>query len=120
MSRKDKKISKEGFLKGVNSEVRGKLHDFQKNEKVRKVSTKLDEAEKKFNFPKTMTGVAIAALGGIMLWNRIPFHTEVLATGISMTVAGIGFKLNRKFLGGEAMNRIEKLIFEIIKKGMRR
>jgi hypothetical protein len=111
---KEKTLNKEGF----GGKIRGQFRRVQQNEKVRKASAQIEEAERKFSFPKTIVGSVISIGGGVMLWNHIPFASEVLWGGVGLFVAGIGFKLNRKFLGKEATNKIEKLIIEIIKKGL--
>ena len=104
-------INKDNF----GGQIRGKFRAAQENAKVQKVASQIEAAEKKFSFPKTFTGLIVAGLGGVMLWNHIPFASEVLWAGASLLVAGIGFKLNRKLLGKEGTNRIEKLLLDLIK-----
>jgi len=100
--------------------IKGQFRNFQQNEKVQRVSHKVEEVERKFSFPKTISGALITGVGGVMLWNHWPFASEVLWTGVGLLTAGVGFKLNRKFLGKEGANKVEKLLLEVIRKGLRR
>ena len=101
--------------KDFGGKIRGQIRGLKTNEKVQKASSQLADAEKKFSFPKTISGLLLLALGCAMLWNHIPFASEVLWSGVGLFVAGVGFKLNRKLLGKEATNKIEKVIFDLIK-----
>jgi len=105
------KLEKENF----GGKIRGKFRDAKENEKVQKVASRIESAERKFSFPKTITGFVISAGGGVMLWNHIPFASEVFWFGASLLIAGIGFKLNRKLLGKEGTNKVEKLLIDLIK-----
>ena len=110
------RIKKENF----GGKIKGKFRDAKKNEKVQKVASRIESAERKFSFPNTMTGFVLSAGGGAMLWHHIPFASEVFWFGASLLIAGIGFKLNRKLLGKEGTNKIEKVLIDLIKVSLKK
>jgi len=100
-------------------DIRGKFRSTLENPKLQKTAAKIEAAEKKFSFPKTLLGGAMTAAGAALLYYGIPFASELLWSGIGIAVAGLGFKLNRKLLGKTATNKIEKLLIDLLKRGLK-